>query len=57
MVREIRTPGSSIGLQDVGDWTFRKVRPPPKLKKEERTARDPELLEPLLQLGDTNNLM
>jgi hypothetical protein len=40
--------GSSIGLQDVGDWTFWKVRPPPKRKKNQKTAGDPESLEPLL---------
>jgi hypothetical protein len=40
--------GSSIGLQDVGDWTFWKVRPPPERKKEQKTAGVPESLEPLL---------
>jgi hypothetical protein len=37
--------GSSIGLQDAGDW---KVRPPPKRKEEQKAAGDPESLEPLL---------
>jgi hypothetical protein len=47
MVTEIRIFGSSPGLQ-VGDWTFWKVRPPPKRKKVQKTAGDPESLEPLL---------
>jgi hypothetical protein len=41
MVMENRIVGSSIGLQDVGDWTFWKVRPPPKRKKAQETAGDP----------------
>jgi hypothetical protein len=46
--REYRTPmqlemaniifGSTIELQDVNDWTFWKVWPPPKRKKDVRTA-------------------
>jgi hypothetical protein len=39
-VRENRIVGSSIGLQDVGDWTFWKVRPPPKRKRKRKTAED-----------------
>jgi hypothetical protein len=48
MVRENRVIGSSIGLKDVGDWTFWKVRPPPKRKKAQKTAGDPESLGSLL---------
>jgi hypothetical protein len=50
MVMENRIVGSSIGLQDVGDWMFWKVRPPPKRNKAQETAGDPESLEPLLHL-------
>jgi hypothetical protein len=46
MVRENRIVCSSIGLQDVGDWTFWKVRQPPKRKKAQETSGDPESLEP-----------
>jgi hypothetical protein len=35
-----------VRLQDVGDWTFWKVRPPPKHKQAQKTAGDPESLEP-----------
>jgi hypothetical protein len=38
--------GSSTGLQEVGDWTFWKARPPPKRKEVQTTARDPESLAP-----------
>jgi hypothetical protein len=48
MVREIRIVGSSIGLQEVGDWTFWKVRQPPKRKKAQKTSGEPESMEPLL---------
>jgi hypothetical protein len=34
--------GSTTGVQGVNDWTFWKVRPPPKRKKELRTVRGPE---------------
>jgi hypothetical protein len=39
--------GSSIGLQEVGDWTFWNVRPLPKCKKVQKTAGEPETLGPL----------
>jgi hypothetical protein len=45
--------GSSIELQDVGNWTFWKVRPPPKRKKEQKTTGDPESVEP----GNINSLI
>jgi hypothetical protein len=35
---ENRIVSSTIELQDVNDWTFWKVRPPPERKKELRTA-------------------
>jgi hypothetical protein len=53
-VRENRK--SSIGLQDVGDWTVWKVRPPLKRKKEQETAGDLELLEPAT-LENINSLI
>jgi hypothetical protein len=46
MVMENRIVGSFIGLQDVGDWTFWKVRPLPKRKKAQKTSGEPESLEP-----------
>jgi hypothetical protein len=46
IIRKPQQVGSSIGLQDVGDRMFWKVRPPPKRKKAQKTAGDPELLEP-----------
>jgi hypothetical protein len=36
---------SSNGAQGVNDWTFWKVRPPPKRKKDVRTAWGPEAME------------
>jgi hypothetical protein len=33
IIRKLQQVGSSNGLQDVGDWTYWKVRPPPKRKK------------------------
>jgi hypothetical protein len=51
MVMENRIVGSSIGLQDVGDWTFWRVRPPLKRKKAQKTAGDPESLELLLHIN------
>jgi hypothetical protein len=47
-VKENKIVGSSIGLQVVGDWTFGKVRPPPKREKAQKTAGAPEPLEPLI---------
>jgi hypothetical protein len=35
---ENRIVSSTIEVQDVNDWTFWKVRPPPKRKKELRTV-------------------
>jgi hypothetical protein len=43
MVRENRKVGSSNGLQDVGAWTFWKVRPPPKRKKEVKRQPDSQI--------------
>jgi hypothetical protein len=37
--------GSTSGIQDVNYWTFWKVRPPPKCKKDVQTAQGPEALE------------
>jgi hypothetical protein len=48
MVRENRIVGSSIGLQEVGDWTLWTARPPPTHKKAQTTSGEPESLEPLL---------
>jgi hypothetical protein len=42
---ENRIISSTIELQDVIYWTFWKVRPPRKRKKELRTVRGPEALE------------
>jgi hypothetical protein len=47
-VKENRIVGSSIGLREVGDWTFWKVRPPPKRKKAQTRAGNPESFETLI---------
>jgi hypothetical protein len=42
---ENQVVGSMTEIQDVNYWTFWKVRPPPKRKKEGWRAEGPEALE------------
>jgi hypothetical protein len=44
-LEENRIVSSTIELQDVNDWTFWKVRPPPKRKKDVRTMWGPEAMQ------------
>jgi hypothetical protein len=43
IIRKPQQVGSSIGLQNVEDWTYWKVRPPPKRKKEVIRQQDSQI--------------
>jgi hypothetical protein len=43
IIRKSLQVGSSNGLQDVGDWTYWKVRPPPKRKKQVKRQPDSQI--------------